>query len=132
MLLDIGEFSSFQCCYASIALWFKLFLFYFKYVILTYLLILSFHFVSYFICSYSSYIPSQLTLETPPPPLCHPPPPPPPPLLYGHQLMTRLFQQYHQYHHSEILGKHKNNIIWQSYTCFFYKQHFCKQHLAEI
>ena len=68
MLLDIGEFSSFQCCYASIALWFKLFLFYFKYVILTYLLILSFHFVSYFICSYSSYIPSQLTLETPPPP----------------------------------------------------------------
>ena len=50
---------------------------------------------------------------------------------------------FRRYHTIEIPDKHKRKLMWQSYffifrrlksnvTCFFKKQHFYKQHLAEI
>ena len=50
---------------------------------------------------------------------------------------------FHQYCPNERPGKHKNKLMWQNYffifrrlqnnvKCFFYEQHFYKQHHAEI
>ena len=66
--------------------------------------------------------------------------PPFPPFSESPSLLARLFWQCRP---TEIPDKHKNKLMWKGYffifkrlknniTCFFYKQHFYKQHLVEI